>query len=203
MVIKIRSGLSARKAWAAGVISVAATLLLAGCTGAGSADPAPEDAPEVLSATEAGGIYLDAVCPVNAAWDDADLELERLRLTVSRGGDDTRRFAAAMQKVAKQSGAAAHELDPKVLDRGGHAWPATALDEIEAVQKTLKADEKQAAKVAKFDAAQVLEYTWKGSTELGTAASAARAALGLPADGENACAQWAKQAPTEKTKEKQ
>ncbi|MHA3684412.1 hypothetical protein ACXR2W_09160 [Leucobacter sp. HY1908] len=200
MVIKFRSGAPVGKAGAVGVTVVAAALLLTGCSGgAGNAGggPAAAPEPEVLSATEAGGIYLDAVCPVNAAWDDVDVELERLRLTVSRGEDDTRRFAAAMEKVAQQSKAAARALDPRVLDKGGHAWPDSALDEIEAVQETLEADEKQATKVSKLDAAEILAYAWQGSTELGTAASEARSVLSLPADGESACAQWAEQAAAE------
>ncbi|MBP1324792.1 hypothetical protein JOF28_000024 [Leucobacter exalbidus] len=174
----------------AAALAIAATgLLLAGCSaGAGSAEPKPK--PEVLSASEAGGIYLDAVCPVNQAWDAADVELDRLRLTISRGEPDTRRFASAMNKVAAASKTAANDLDPKTLDTDGHVWPKDALTEVAAVQRTLTSDQAQATKVAKFGVNQVLGYEWDGAEDLGAAASAARAALGLPADGENACQQW-------------
>ncbi|WP_026139618.1 hypothetical protein [Leucobacter salsicius] len=178
-------------------IVATAGLLLAGCSGQGGPpEAAPE--PEVLSASEAGGIYLDAICPVNAAWDAADVELERLRLTLSRGEDDTRRFAAAMNEVAAASKTAAQELDPKTLDEAGHAWPKTAISDIKAVQKTLTDDQKQAARVAKLTGSEVLNYAWQGSEEVGAAASAAREALALPADGQSACAQWQEQIEAEK-----
>ena len=180
-------------------LAAAATLILVGCSGQ-AAPAAPEPEPEVLSASEAGGIYLDAVCPVNAAWDAADLALERLRLIASRGEYDTRRFAVAMDEVAAASKKAARELDPKTLDKEGHAWPAAASADIAAVRKSLQADHKQAARVAKLTSSDVLGYSWKGAEEVGGAASAAREALALPADGESACAQWNEQLEAEKAK---
>lgn len=172
--------------------ALTASVALTGCSGQlGQTPPAPE--PEVLSATEAGGIYLDAVCPVNVAWDEADIELDRLRLTVSRGEADTRRFAAAMEQVGLASKAAAKALDPDTLDGDGHVWPASALDEIAEVRATLLDDEKQAADVAKLPAQEATIYSWKGADAVGAAAHAARDALGLPEDGANACAQWHEQ----------
>ena len=181
--------------------SATAGLLLAGCSASAPPEPAPE--PEVLSASEAGGLYLDAVCPVNAVWDEVDVELDRLRLTVSRGEDDTRRFAAALNELAAASKTAAHNLDPKTLDKAGHVWPEGALDQIAAVQQTLVADQKQAATVAKLDAHEIVNYSWKGAETVGTAASEARAALGLPEDGESACTQWQEQAVAEAAAEKE
>lgn len=174
-------------------IIACAGLLLTGCSAQGSA-PAANPEPEVLSASEAGGMYLDAVCPVNEAWDEADVERDRLRLTFSRGEDDTQRFAAAMKNVATASATAAKALDPRVLDKAGRAWPKQALDEIADVQRTLESDRTQASKVAELDANEAVDYIWQGSEELGTAASAARSVLGLPEDGESACAQWREQA---------
>lgn len=178
-------------------IAAIAGLLLAGCSWQSAPDaPVPET--ETLSASEAGGIYLEAVCPVNASWDAADVELERLKLTVSRGDDDTARFAAAMNEVAAASKLAVKELDPKTLDAEGHAWPAAAKDDIAAVRKTLSDDQKQAARVAKLTASEVLSYSWQGADEVGAAASAARESLGLPADGQSACEQWQEQIEAEK-----
>lgn len=188
-------------------ITAGAGLLLVGCSPqAQDAPPTPK--PEVLSASEAGGIYLDAVCPVNEAWDEVDVELDRLRLTLSRGEadteradterTDTERFADAMLGVAAASKTAAKQLDPKAQAKAGHAWPKDALDEIAEVARTLESDENQANRVAKLTAGKMTDYTWLGAAELGVAASAARESLGLPADGENACAQWRDQASREK-----
>jgi hypothetical protein len=129
----------------------------------------------VLSATTAGGVYLDAVCPVNAAWDEVDVELDRLRIAVARGGDeeiDTSRFADAMERVAEASSDAGKRLDTEQ-----QSWPAQAEPAVESVRETLQADRKQALSVAKLDAEE----------------AEARAALGLPEDPVAACAQWEEQ----------
>ncbi|WP_024356367.1 hypothetical protein [Leucobacter chironomi] len=166
--------------------ALACLLLVGGLAGCAAPEPPPE--PEVLSATKAGGVYLDAVCPVNAAWDDADAELDRLRIAVARGGDvqiDTARFATAMERVAEASAEAGEQLDTEQ-----QSWPAVAEAPVASVRKTLQADRKQAASVAKLDAAEAVAYAWQGAAESGEAAAAARAALGLPDDPEAACAQW-------------
>lgn len=178
-------------------VAAIAGLMLVGCSGQADSE-APEAEPEVLSASEAGGIYLEAVCPVNASWDAADVELERLKLTVSRGDDDTARFAAAMNEVATASKTAVKALDPKTLDTEGHAWPKAASADIEAVRKTLANDQKQAARVAKLTASEAVNYAWQGADEVGTASSAARESLGLPSDGQSACEQWQEQREAEK-----
>ena len=150
---------------------------------------APEPAPEVLSASRAGGLYLDAVCPVNAAWDRADAELDRLRIAAARGepgAADAARFADAMRAVARASERAAARLAPE--DR---AWPEHAADEIAAVRETLRADAEQAAEVAGLPAPEAVSRPWEGGDAAGAAAAEARDALGLPADGEAACGQWA------------
>lgn len=177
-------------------VSTAAVLLLSGCTS--PTTPQPQATPEVLSASEAGGIYLDAVCPVNAAWDAADLEIDRLRLTVSRGESDTTRVAEALTGVAAESKTAAVSLDPKVVAKADHAWPADALEPIAAVRESLSVDVKQASAVTKLAADELLNYSWRGVEETAAAASAARAVLGLPTDGANACAQWQEQLDAEK-----
>lgn len=168
-------------------IGAALVLLLSGCAQAGEPVEEPVEV-EVLSATKAGGLYLDAVCPVNEAWGEADVEIDRLRIAQARGETDTEAFAEAMRAVGKASEAAAKQLEPK--DR---AWPEDATDEIEAVRETLRADAKQADKVAEMKLSEVLAYTWKDSAEIGTTAEAARTALGLPADPIAACSQWAEQ----------
>ncbi len=159
-------------------------LLLTGC---GSGDPDPVE-PEPLSATRAGGLYLSAVCPVNDAWDAADLELDRLRLALGRGEADTEALAEALRDVADASAEAADELGPK-----RHSWPESASSAIAAVRASLTADERQALTVSKMSASKIVAYTWQGSDDIATAAADARAALGLPADAETACAQWAEQ----------
>ncbi len=164
---------------AAAAVAVIA-LSASGCS------PQPEPKTEILSATKAGGVYLDAVCPVNTAWDEADVELDRLRLAVGRGEDgEVRAFADAMRAVAEASEQAGERLASK--DR---AWPRSAEDEIEAVAETLRDDRKQALAVAKLSAEDAAAHAWKGGAEAGQAAAEARAALGLPADPEAACEQW-------------
>jgi hypothetical protein len=159
---------------------------LTGCSGEAEAPPEPE--PEVLSASQAGGVYLDAVCPVNAAWDEADVELDRLRIAVGRGDEaqiDTRLFADAMGEVADASERAAERLETKQQE-----WPRGTETAVEAVRDTLESDRKQARKVAKLDAADAVGYAWLGAEESAAAAAGARTALGLPEDPIAACAQW-------------
>ncbi len=162
--------------------SATAALLLIGCQAAAPEEP-PE--PEVLSATKAGGLYLSAVCPVNEAWDELDVEVDRLRIAQSRGDDGTEGFSEAMLAVGEASERAAGQLEPK--DR---AWPADAVDEVEAVRDTLRDDAKQAEKVADLPIEKATVYSWKGAADAGVAAAEAREALGLPADAETACTQW-------------
>lgn len=165
--------------------SAAAALLLIGCQAAALEEP-PE--PEVLSATKAGGLYLSAVCPVNEAWDELDVEVDRLRIAQSRGEDGTEGFSEAMLAVGEASERAAKQLEPK--DR---AWPEDAVDEVEAVRDTLRDDAKQAEKVADLPIEKATVYSWKGAADAGVAAAEAREALGLPADAVTACTQWQEQ----------
>lgn len=165
----------------AAVPAVVLAALLSGCT----SGAAPE--PEVLSATKAGGLYLDAVCPVNGAWDDADVALDRLRLAEGRGDGDEEAasVATALRDVAEASEAAAKRLDPE-----RRTWPASAREPVEDVRETLRSDAKQARTAAKLDADALLAYEWRGAEQVGASAASARAALGLPEDAEAACAQW-------------
>ena len=180
------SRLSGKRCGAAATLLISA-IVLSGCAGA------PEPEPEVLSASEAGTAYLDAVCPVNAAWDQADAELERLRVAVTLGDRDVAPLAAALAEVATQSSAGAKRLDPERA-----VWPSSAATEVEAVRATLVSDQAQAREFAKLDAAAALEYTWEGAAESAEAAAAARAALELPDDPELACAERAKQVEAER-----
>ncbi len=164
---------------------------LAGCA------PEPPAEPEQLTASEAGGVYLDAVCPVNAAWDRVDLEVDRLRLAVGRGEGDTAALADEFERLGAASGKAAKELDPEA-----NTWPKGAEAPVERVRKSLIADEKQTAKAAKLDAEDLVGYAWPGADEAAGAAAEARAALGLPADAESACAQWAEQQAKQQTEKK-
>lgn len=174
-------------------VVIAVTALTAGCA---AQDPEPQK-PEVLTASLAGGLYLEAVCPVNGAWDRADLELDRLRFLLRRGDADTREFASAMKNVAAASGTAAKQLAPK--DR---AWPKDAKTHIAEVRNTLLTDQKQALKVAKLSAEDAAEYVWQGSDDIAASAAEARASLGLPADPELACAQWIDQQKAKKDSKK-
>ncbi|QIM16831.1 hypothetical protein G7067_11145 [Leucobacter insecticola] len=144
--------------------------------------------PEVLSASAAGGVYLDAVCAVNDAWDTADLELDRLRIGLGRGEGDAAALQAALREVASASKSAAAELSSE-----DQIWPSAAQDPVDKVRKTLIADQTQAERVAKLSAAELAEYSWEGSETISKAAAEARAALDLPADGALACTQWREQ----------
>ncbi|WP_244302875.1 hypothetical protein [Leucobacter coleopterorum] len=170
-----------RGSWAAVIAMLALT------PGCAAHDPKPQK-PEVLTASKAGGLYLDAVCPVNEAWDSADLELDRLRLALGRGGTNTKEFAAAMKSVSGASATAARQLAPK-----DQAWPEEVKPHIADVRDTLLADQKQALKVAKLPAKEVAAYEWQGRDDIAASASEARVSLGLPADPELACRQWAEQ----------
>ncbi|MFD5599759.1 hypothetical protein ACFWHR_06840 [Leucobacter sp. NPDC058333] len=152
----------------------------------GCSAPEPTPKPESLTVSRAGAVYLDAVCPVNDAWDTADVELDQLRLAVSRDlSPSTKKFSAAMTDVAEQSAIAKKKLtSPK------RTWPAVADAPVAEVADTLETDRVQAQRVAKLTAAKAIAYDWAGAEEIGTAAAAARAALQLPADADSACAQW-------------
>ena len=164
---------------------VAATLFVSGCAPEPAATEATPPPPEPLTASKAGKLYLDAVCPLDEVWGEVDVELDRLRIAVGRGDTDTTRFADAMRRLADAS-AHASEL----LDATGQSWPKDAAAEVAAVRKTIEADEKQARAVAKMPASQAVQYAWDGAADIGTTASAARAVLGLPVDPDAACAQW-------------
>ncbi|MBK0418945.1 hypothetical protein JD276_07845 [Leucobacter sp. CSA1] len=180
------SPLQRSRAAAALVAAATVALSLAACA------PDPEPEPEVLSVTEAGGVYLEAVCPVNAAWDEADVEIDRLRIGVARGEDfDTAPFAEAMSALADASGEAAEQLDA-----GDIVWPEEARDEIEEVRVTLVADRKQALAVAELPAEEAAGYMWDGDAAR-DAAVAARTVLGLPEDPAAACARWAERRAAE------
>ena len=159
----------------------AAAALIAAVSLAGCSAPAPE--PEELTVSAAGARYLEAVCPVNAAWDGVDVELDRVKLLVSRGEQpDTAGVAAALDKLGAESLAAAEILDDPAV-----AWPAAAADSIAGVRETLTADAEQAAAVATLGAAELAGYRWEGSGEIATSAADTRAALGLPDDTRDAC----------------
>lgn len=165
------------------------TLLLVGAgvlalAAAGCAEPEPE--PEPLSMTRAAEVYLAAVCPVNEAWDAADVELDRLRLAATReDANSTAAFAEAMSVVAERSGAAASSLASEE-----RAWPAEAEGPVAAVAETLAADREQASRVAALPAEDLVAYRWDGADDVGATAAEARAALGLPDDAAEACAAW-------------
>lgn len=163
----------------------AATLALGGCASEPSAEPVETTPPEPLTVSKAGTLYLDAVCPLDEAWGEVDVELDRLRIAVGRGDTDTSTFAKAMDRLADASKHAS-----ELLDAPGQSWPEEAEDEIAAVRKTIDADEKQAKTVAKMPASQAVNYAWEGAADIGASATAARAVLGLPSDPDAACAQW-------------
>lgn len=177
-----------RAAIVIGVIGVLGAALV-GCSG----DPEPPPPPQVLSPSEAGAVYLDAVCPVNDAWDAADVELDRLRVALARDGApeiDTRLFAETMDAVAAASERAAERLDTKQQE-----WPTRTEAAVEDVRETLEDDRTQARRVAELDADEAVDYAWQGAAESASASAAAREALGLPEDPVAACAQWEEQSP--------
>lgn len=174
-------------------VVAACAFLVAGCAQADP--PSSPKAPEVLTESKAGRLYLDAVCPVNEAWGEADVELDRLRIAQGRGDAeaDTDAFARAMREVGKRSDAAAQRLEPENL-----AWPSGAQRKIEAVRESLRDDAKEAAEVAEMTADEAAGYTWNGAEAAGATAEAARKALGLPEDPMAACNQWAERQAVER-----
>ena len=156
---------------------VGAALLLAGCT---AAEPEPEE----LTVTAAGARYLDAVCPVNDAWDAVDVEVDRLRIAVARGeAGDVAALGEPLVELETLSAKAAETLTAESV-----AWPGSATAAVESVAETLAADAEQAASIGELDGQEVAAYRWKGAATVGETAAAARAALGLPEDPVAACA---------------
>lgn len=171
-------------------VIIAALALTTGCA---AQDPEPPQL-EQLTASAAGGVYLDAVCPVNTAWDNVDLELDRLRLGLHRGTTDTQDFASALKKMAVASEEAAKFLAPK-----DYTWPKVAKAPVAEVRETLLADKQQVPKILKLSAKEAVIYEWSGRDRIAQSAADARVALGLPADPELACAQWVEQQNAEKS----
>lgn len=160
---------------AAAAVSVMA-LFGAGCA------PEPDPEPVVLTTTEAGSVYLDAVCPVNSAWDEADLEIDRLRIAIERGEADTTAFASAMTELSEAHTAAAEALQPE-----DSTWPSGAQDEVAAVQKSLLGDGEEALEVAELSAEKVTTYSWRGAKQAAATGAAAREVLGITEDPVTAC----------------
>ena len=183
------------KTW--GAIAGAALLLLVGCAPEPGEDAVPPE-PEVLTASKAGGIYLDAVCPVNDAWDELDVEVDRLRIAHARGETEMGRFHEAALALGEASEGAAKLLEPK-----NKAWPEDAVDEVEAVRASLRTDAKRAKSVAELPIAEAAVYVWPGAAEAGAEAAAAREALGLPADPIAACLQWDEQQAAQRAAEQE
>lgn len=144
--------------------------------------PEPEPDPVVLTTTEAGSVYLDAVCPVNSAWDEVDLEIDRLRIAVERGEADTTAFASAMTELAEAHTAAAEALQPE-----DSTWPSGAQDEVTAVQKSLLADSEEALEAAELPAEEATTYSWQGAEQAAASGAAARDVLGITEDPVTAC----------------
>lgn len=148
-------------------------------------EPAPE--PERLTISQAGARYLNAVCPVNSAWDEVDVEIDRLRIAMARDSADSevdaRLFGEAMHELGAASARAEAELGDESV-----AWPQGAQHAIAKVRESLTADAEQAETAAAFTAIEASGYSWKGADQLARAAGDARAALDLPEDPEVACA---------------
>ncbi|TQL42050.1 hypothetical protein FB468_0030 [Leucobacter komagatae] len=160
-----------------GALAVVVVVALTGCT-------APEPEPEELTVSAAGARYLDAICPVNAAWEGVDLEVDRLRLVLSRGDTgDTAAIGGALADLERASTAASETLSDETV-----AWPAKAEGGVAEVAETLAADAEQAARAAKLPAVDLVDYSWEGVKAIGSAAAATRAALGLPEGVGSACA---------------
>lgn len=162
--------------------------LLTGCA------PEPEPEPVQLTITEAGGAYLDAVCPVNDSWDEVDLAVDQLRLSLDAGGDQDvamERLTVALKGLGSSSVQGA-----KALDDGDQLWPADSARLIGEVADSLRADQKEAKRVLTLTPQKAADVTWPDTAASVAAAAAAREALGLPADSALACAD--RPAPTTK-----
>lgn len=168
------------------LVVAALALALAACA------PEPEPEPDLLTASEAGALYLDAVCPLNAVWDEADVEIDRLRIQVERGEDGTQAFAASMTRVAEASDEAG-----RMLAHEDYAWPAAVQPEIDDVRASLQNDAAQALEVAEMSAAEAADYTWQGMDAAAESGARAREALELPEDPVAACTQHAEQRAAE------
>lgn len=170
-------------AWASAAL--AAALVLSGCAPEPVVEPEPE--PELLTISDAGGRYLDAVCPMNELWDAVDIEVDRLRIAAARGdGDasssDTRLFVEAITALETKIVAAEELLGDETVE-----WPVGAKRAIAAVQSSLASDAGQAQVVSEMSAADIAAYKWMGVDALASASQEARAALGLPDDPRVAC----------------
>lgn len=168
--------------------ALVASFMLSGC----APEPVIEPEPELLTLTDAGQRYLDAVCPVNELWDAVDIEVDRLRIAVARGDDgsdgdgndgtDTRLFVVAVHALEDGIVSADELLGDKTVE-----WPRGAKRAIAAVQSTLSTDAEQARLVAEMNAAEIVAYSWKGTERLAAASLETRSALGLPEDPQLAC----------------
>lgn len=161
----------------ASVLATASALV--GC----APEPVVEPEPVVLTVTDAGKRYLEAVCPLNAAWDAVDLEIDRVRIGIERGETvDLSLFREAVASVTRLSTAAEASLGDASVE-----WPAAAVGPVTDVRNSLDADIEQTLAVSQLSADAVATYVWKGTDEVASSAAAARASLELPDDPSIAC----------------
>lgn len=187
-----RTNAARTRATRTGMALACALLVTTGCA---SLTPVPPE-PEVLTASTAGATYLDAVCPVNEAWDEADVVIDSLRVVVSgdaSGGEvdvDQARadYVAALESVGAASTEAAAALSPE--DR---VWPDGAAATVEKIHASLLADAEEIEGAAELSAKEAADYIWDVG-DIAVVSAEARAALDLPEDPEFACAAWQKQA---------
>lgn len=156
--------------------------------------PEPEPEPVQLSISEAGGAYLDAVCPVNDSWDELDLAVDQVRLALDAGEVSPAAEAAlseALDDLGSASIGAARELeDPDQV------WPAGSARLVAQVAESLRVDGAEAARALKLTPEKAAKLSWPDVAESAETAAAARAALGLPADSAAACAERPRPEPT-------
>ena len=175
-----------RHRYAFSLVLLTALTAVTGC--AGQAEPEPER----LTVTGAGTVYLEAVCPINAAWDEADAAIDALRIVVAREPADTAAEASALTHAIAALGTVNDETEQAItqLDPATHTWPDIALDPVEDVREQLRLSVEQVDRVRALEATEMAEHQWVAG-ESSDVAAAARASLGLPDTAEVACAEWA------------
>lgn len=142
----------------------------------------------LLTVSKAGEKYLAAVCPLNQLWGEAAVEIDALRLTLSRGTPDASRVQVVFGKLSEATDSAiAAFQDP------GVRWPKKMQKALPALLASLGKDKEQLTALAASSAKKVANYQWQGKEASAAASAKAREAVGLPADPAVACGAWEEQ----------
>lgn len=166
--------------------SSAALCVIAACLVSCAPEADPPAEPTVLTLTSAAETYLDAVCPLNSAWDRVDTRVDALRQAISAGSPESGALLHAVRSELRHT-AQVGERAAAALGAADLKWPAEAEASVGAVIDSLQRDATEIGQVLELSAERTAAYTWADPGTADALAGRVRADLGLPDDPRAAC----------------